>query len=55
MLVALAARSDLAEEAALEGLEVCVRARLLGEASGDAYQFTHDLISKYLFLNGCTR
>jgi len=43
-LVALAARSDLAEEAALEGLEVCVRARLLGEASGDAYQFTHDLI-----------
>ncbi|HEX9135176.1 MAG TPA: AAA family ATPase [Ktedonobacteraceae bacterium] len=44
VLVALAARSDLAEEEALAGLEACVRARLLGEAGADAYQFTHDLI-----------
>lgn len=44
VLVALSAQSDLPEEAALEGLEVCVLARLLGEVSGDAYQFTHDLI-----------
>jgi predicted ATPase len=44
VLVALAVRSDLQEEAVLEGLEACVRARLLGEANGDTYQFTHDLI-----------
>ena len=44
VLMELCARSDLAVEAVLEGLEVCMRARLLGEVSGDAYQFTHDLI-----------
>ncbi len=44
VLVELGARSDLPEEVILEGLELCVRARLLGEAGGDAYQFTHDLI-----------
>ncbi len=44
LLVTLAARSDLTEEAALAGLEACVRARLLGESGEDAYQFTHDLI-----------
>jgi tetratricopeptide (TPR) repeat protein/transcriptional regulator with XRE-family HTH domain len=44
VLVALAVRSDLREEVILEGLEACVRARLLGEANGDTYQFTHDLI-----------
>ena len=44
VLVALAVRSDLQEEGVVEGLEVCVRARLLGEANRDAYQFTHDLI-----------
>jgi tetratricopeptide (TPR) repeat protein len=44
VLVELALRSDLQEEAVLEGLEACVRARLMGEANGDTYQFTHDLI-----------
>jgi tetratricopeptide (TPR) repeat protein len=44
VLVALAVRSDLQEEAILEGLEACARARLLGEANADTYQFTHDLI-----------
>ena len=44
VLVALAVRSHLQEEAVLEGLEACVRARLLGEANRDAYQFSHDLI-----------
>jgi predicted ATPase len=36
VLMALAVRSDLQEEAVVEGLEACVRARLLGEANGDA-------------------
>jgi predicted ATPase len=44
LLVAVAARADLAEEAVLEALEGCGRARMLGEAGADAYQFTHDLI-----------
>jgi tetratricopeptide (TPR) repeat protein/transcriptional regulator with XRE-family HTH domain len=44
VLMAVAARADLAEEAVLSGLEACGRARLLGEAGADAYQFTHDLI-----------
>jgi tetratricopeptide (TPR) repeat protein len=44
VLMKLCARSDMAVEAVLEGLEVCMRARLLGEVSGDAYQFSHDLI-----------
>jgi len=44
LLVAVAARADLAEEVVLEALEGCGRARLLGEAGEDAYQFTHDLI-----------
>src|SRR5260370_41133920 len=42
LLVAVAARADLAEEAVLEALEGCVRARMLGETGEDAYQFTHD-------------
>ena len=44
LLMALAARSDLTEEAALSGLEACARARLLAEAGEESYQFTHDLI-----------
>ena len=44
LLVAVAARADLAEETVLEALEGSGRARLLGEAGADAYQFTHDLI-----------
>ncbi len=48
LLVAVAARADLAEEAVLEALEGCGRARLLGEAGEDAYQFTHDLIREVL-------
>jgi tetratricopeptide (TPR) repeat protein len=44
LLTALAARSELAEEAVLESLEASVRARLLAETSEDGYQFTHDLI-----------
>jgi tetratricopeptide (TPR) repeat protein len=38
----------LTEEAALEGLETCVRVRLLGEGGEDAYQFTHDLIREVM-------
>jgi tetratricopeptide (TPR) repeat protein len=48
LLVAVAARADLAEEAVLEALEACGRARLLEEAGADAYQFTHDLIREVL-------
>jgi tetratricopeptide (TPR) repeat protein/transcriptional regulator with XRE-family HTH domain len=48
LLVMVAARADLAEEAVLEALEACGRARLLGEAGEDAYQFTHDLIREVL-------
>jgi len=48
LLVAVAARSGLTEEAALEGLETCVRVRLLGEGGEDAYQFTHDLIHEVM-------
>jgi tetratricopeptide (TPR) repeat protein/transcriptional regulator with XRE-family HTH domain len=44
VLVTVAARSDVPEEAALSGLEACVRARLLAEAGEDAYQFTPGLI-----------
>ena len=44
LLVALARRAELVEEAVLTGLEACMRARLLGEVDADAYQFTHDLI-----------
>ncbi|HZR40339.1 MAG TPA: AAA family ATPase [Ktedonobacteraceae bacterium] len=44
VLLVLAARSDLTEEMAMEGLQGCVQARLLGEVGEDAYQFTHDLI-----------
>ena len=51
VLVELCARSDLAEEVMLDGLEACVRARLLGEVSGDAYQFTHDLIREVVLSN----
>ena len=48
LLVAVAARADLSEEAVLEALEACGRARLLEEAGADAYQFTHDLIREVL-------
>ena len=48
LLVAVAARADLTEEAVLEALEACGRARLLEEAGPDAYQFTHDLIREIL-------
>ncbi len=48
LLIAVAARADLAEEAVLEALEACCRARLLEEAGADAYQFTHDLIREVL-------
>ncbi|HYT34480.1 MAG TPA: tetratricopeptide repeat protein, partial [Ktedonobacteraceae bacterium] len=48
LLVAVAARSGLTEEAALDGLETCVRVRLLGEGGEDAYQFTHDLIREVM-------
>jgi tetratricopeptide (TPR) repeat protein/transcriptional regulator with XRE-family HTH domain len=48
LLVAVAARADLAEEVVLEALEGCCRARLLGEGGEDAYQFTHDLIREVL-------
>jgi predicted ATPase/Tfp pilus assembly protein PilF/DNA-binding XRE family transcriptional regulator len=48
LLVAVAARTDLAEEAVLEALEACCRARLLEEVGADAYQFTHDLIREVL-------
>ena len=48
LLAAVAVRADLAEEAMLDALERCGRARLLGEASEDAYQFTHDLIREVL-------
>jgi len=48
LLVAVAARANLAEEAVLDALEGCGRARLLGEVGGDAYQFTHDLIREVL-------
>jgi predicted ATPase/DNA-binding XRE family transcriptional regulator len=43
-LLVAAARADLAEDAMLDALERCGRVRLLAEAGGDAYQFTHDLI-----------
>ena len=48
LLAAVSARSGLTEEAALEGLETCVRARLLGEGGEDAYQFTHDLVREVM-------
>ena len=48
LLMALAARANLAEEAVLDALEGCSRARLLAEAGEDAYQFTHDLIREVL-------
>jgi tetratricopeptide (TPR) repeat protein/transcriptional regulator with XRE-family HTH domain len=48
LLVELATSSELAEETVLSGLEACVRARLLGEAGADAYQFTNDLIREVL-------
>jgi tetratricopeptide (TPR) repeat protein/transcriptional regulator with XRE-family HTH domain len=48
LLVAVAARSDLAEERVLEALEVCGRGRLLVEADEDAYQVTHSLIREVL-------
>jgi tetratricopeptide (TPR) repeat protein len=51
LLVAVAARADLAEEEVLEALEGCGRARLLGEAGEDAYQFTHDLIREVLLMD----
>jgi predicted ATPase/DNA-binding XRE family transcriptional regulator len=48
LLMAVAARIDLAEEVVLEALEGCDRARLLVETGDDAYQFTHDLIREVL-------
>jgi tetratricopeptide (TPR) repeat protein/transcriptional regulator with XRE-family HTH domain len=48
LLMAVAPRIQLAEEVVLEALEGCGRARLLMEADGDAYQFTHDLIREVL-------
>jgi len=48
LLAAVAVRADLEEETMLDALERCGRARLLGEASEDAYQFTHDLIREVL-------
>jgi predicted ATPase/DNA-binding XRE family transcriptional regulator len=48
LLLATAARLDLAEEAVLEALEECGRARLLVETGDDVYQFTHDLIREVL-------
>ena len=51
LLGAVAARTDLTEEAVLEALEACVRARLLEEADVDSYQFTHDLIREVLLMD----
>src|SRR2546423_4266581 len=48
LLVAVAARANLAEEAVLDALEGCGRARLLGEGGGGAYQFTPYLIREVL-------
>jgi tetratricopeptide (TPR) repeat protein len=48
LLLAVAARADLAEEAVLEALEICGRARLLMEADEDTYQLPHDLIREVL-------
>src|SRR6266702_3913224 len=48
LLVAVAARANLAEEVVLDALEGCGRARLLAEVGGDAYQFPHDLIREVL-------
>jgi predicted ATPase/DNA-binding XRE family transcriptional regulator len=48
VLLAVAARLDLAEEVVLEALEGCGRARLLVETGDDAYQFSHDLIREVL-------
>ncbi len=48
LLVAVATRSDLAEEQVMEALEGCGRGRLLEETDEDAYQLTHDLIREVL-------
>jgi tetratricopeptide (TPR) repeat protein len=48
LLTSLAARTNLAEEALLESLEACERARLLVEVNVDDYQFTHDLIREVI-------
>jgi tetratricopeptide (TPR) repeat protein/transcriptional regulator with XRE-family HTH domain len=44
VLLDLATRSGGEAEEMLDALEVCFRARLLGEAEEQEYQFTHDLI-----------
>jgi tetratricopeptide (TPR) repeat protein len=43
-LLHVATRSGQGAEGMLEALEACCRARLLAEAEGREYQFTHDLV-----------